>query len=145
VKFSGEQRLELQDSSSHPIQRRAMPSLRDFYVLRELDTGESAILSHLPAIRRAPRPIRRTSGAVGQPDNYQPLRKPPRSGQRLRHLSPFYFDKRVRLNAAKDAAASATLADAVVDAVILLTYVAVERRQCHRSTSDSPHRDVAPV
>jgi hypothetical protein len=56
VKFSGEQRLELQDSSSHPIQRRAMPSLRDFYALRELDTGESAILSHLPATdaRRVP-------------------------------------------------------------------------------------------
>jgi hypothetical protein len=43
-------------------------------------------------------------------------------------LSPFHFDKRVWLNAAKDAAASATLADAVVDALILLTYLAVERR-----------------
>src|ERR1700722_9939149 len=50
----------------------------------------------------------------------------------------FHFDKRVRHNAAKDTTASTTLADAVVDAVILLAYVPVERRLTRRLRNAGP-------
>jgi hypothetical protein len=105
-------------------------------VLRELDIRESAILS--PLAGYPTRAASHSSEPFGSRINISRSVSHPRFGRRLRHFSPFHFDKRVRLNAAEDAAALATLADAVVDAVILPTYGAVERRLTRRLRNAGP-------
>jgi hypothetical protein len=122
-----EQRLARQDSSPDPIQPRAMAHLSSLLwfsairFTRVCDPKRTCRLSNARVLFDEPSAL--FSGRIN-------ISRSVSLRVRLTSLalSPFHVDKRVRLNTAKDAAASATPADAVVEEVVLLTYVAVERR-----------------